>query len=217
MLDLPTAVVGTRDRILAAAVEMFAAHGYGGTSVRQIAEKAGIQKGNLTYHFAVKEDLLYETIAGLHDAFVNLSKLWYRYPGEPARTVLERAARNHILLVCQEVKRTRISYENMRFLSAEKRNQIIDKREEYEHALQHLVREYMAPDPEAPDFIVMTRILLGMLNFPYHWYKIEGPVSPVALAEIVANAVLKMLGPGTDTHALSTSHSQALRLPTRLG
>jgi len=48
----------TRQAILQAARELFNRHGYDGVSVRDIARAAGISKGNLTYHFSRKEDIV---------------------------------------------------------------------------------------------------------------------------------------------------------------
>jgi AcrR family transcriptional regulator len=47
----------TANRILDAAEELFARHGYGGTSLRDIATQAGLQQPGLYKHFAGKEDL----------------------------------------------------------------------------------------------------------------------------------------------------------------
>lgn len=49
---------GTRDRVLAVALELFRAQGYEKTSLREIAERLGITKAALYYHFKAKEDLL---------------------------------------------------------------------------------------------------------------------------------------------------------------
>lgn len=46
-----------RDRILAAAVEVFGADGYLGTSTRQIAAAAGLKHSLLFYHFSSKSEL----------------------------------------------------------------------------------------------------------------------------------------------------------------
>jgi TetR/AcrR family transcriptional regulator, regulator of cefoperazone and chloramphenicol sensitivity len=48
----------TRRRILDSATEVFAEHGYSGASMRDIAERLGITKAGLYYHFTSKEDLL---------------------------------------------------------------------------------------------------------------------------------------------------------------
>ncbi len=48
----------TRARIQQIAVELFAEHGYEGTSLREIAERLGVTKAALYYHFKSKEDII---------------------------------------------------------------------------------------------------------------------------------------------------------------
>jgi AcrR family transcriptional regulator len=48
----------TRDRILAAAEQLFARHGYGGTSLRAIMGQAQVNTASVHYHFGGKEALL---------------------------------------------------------------------------------------------------------------------------------------------------------------
>jgi AcrR family transcriptional regulator len=47
----------TRERIVAAALEAFAAKGFHGASTRDIAERAGTNQGLITYHFHSKDAL----------------------------------------------------------------------------------------------------------------------------------------------------------------
>lgn len=58
---VPDAPAPTRDRILAAAENLFAEHGYDATSLRDIAMLAETRIGLVSYHFSTKE-ALYETI-----------------------------------------------------------------------------------------------------------------------------------------------------------
>ncbi|PSK91397.1 TetR family transcriptional regulator [Murinocardiopsis flavida] len=48
----------TQDRILATARELFAAHTYRAATMRQIAERLGITKPSLYYHFGSKAEIL---------------------------------------------------------------------------------------------------------------------------------------------------------------
>ncbi len=47
----------TRDRILDTGERLFAAHGFDGTSLRQITEAAGVNLAAVNYHFGSKEEL----------------------------------------------------------------------------------------------------------------------------------------------------------------
>ena len=53
-----TPAANTRRRILAVALEQFSAHGYAGTSMRDIAGAMGMTKAALYYHFESKEQIL---------------------------------------------------------------------------------------------------------------------------------------------------------------
>src|SRR5467141_3930663 len=48
----------TRERIQAVALELFAEDGYEKTSLREIAERLGVTKAALYYHFKSKEDIV---------------------------------------------------------------------------------------------------------------------------------------------------------------
>lgn len=57
----------TRERIQAAALELFAARGIRETSLRQIAERLDLSKPALYYHFSSREDLLRSLMQPLVD------------------------------------------------------------------------------------------------------------------------------------------------------
>jgi AcrR family transcriptional regulator len=65
---------GTREKIQAVAVELFAEHGYEKTSLREIAERLDVTKAALYYHFNTKEDIVVslfdDLIAGV-DAIID--------------------------------------------------------------------------------------------------------------------------------------------------
>jgi AcrR family transcriptional regulator len=48
---------GTADRLLAAALPLFVAHGYAGASLEQVRRDAGVSNGSLYHHFPRRADL----------------------------------------------------------------------------------------------------------------------------------------------------------------
>ena len=55
-----TAHFSTKDRILGAAEELFAQHGFTGTSLRQVTSRADVNIAAVNYHFGSKENLVNE-------------------------------------------------------------------------------------------------------------------------------------------------------------
>ncbi len=60
----------TKQRILASALELFREHGYDATTMRMVAEAAGVSLGNAYYYFASKDLLLQAFYREVHEAHV---------------------------------------------------------------------------------------------------------------------------------------------------
>jgi len=85
----------SRDRILAAALELFGERGYAATSVDDIAARAGLTKGALYYYFADKADIARDLH---HDLWTRLKDEAMRgiTPGGDALANLRRAFDAHL-------------------------------------------------------------------------------------------------------------------------
>jgi len=59
----------TRDRILDTALDLFIEQGYEKTSLREIAERVGVTKAALYYHFASKEEIIRTLVQPIYDSF----------------------------------------------------------------------------------------------------------------------------------------------------
>ncbi len=182
-----------RLEILSAAIDVFAERGYEGASLREIGDRVGISKGNLSYYFVVKDDLLFEIVSDLHNSFLAMTDSW-SLSTEPAQDVLRQAARSHVLLVCDKLGATRVSYEDFRYLSPARRRSIIQKRNRYEAAIENLVVR-CSPSSDVADYpAITTRVVLGILNWTYQWYSPKGPLDPEGLADLVADMALRSIG-----------------------
>src|SRR6266567_3644325 len=81
----------TRARIQQVAVELFTEHGYEGTSLREIAERLGVTKAALYYHFKSKEDIIQSLVEDYQEQMDALIG-WAR--SQPKKT----EARNEIMI-----------------------------------------------------------------------------------------------------------------------
>ena len=63
----------TRDRILETALDLFIEQGYDKTSLREVAERVGVTKAALYYHFSSKEDIIRTLVQPLFDHLESLA------------------------------------------------------------------------------------------------------------------------------------------------
>ncbi|MEH3131941.1 MAG: TetR/AcrR family transcriptional regulator [Mycolicibacterium neoaurum] len=61
-----------RERVIAAAVELFAEHGVQGTSLRMIADRLCVAKGAVYYQFRSKDDIVLALLTPLFDAIAGV-------------------------------------------------------------------------------------------------------------------------------------------------
>ncbi|WP_329104061.1 TetR/AcrR family transcriptional regulator [Micromonospora sp. NBC_01699] len=83
----------SQERIIGAALEVFAAHGYEGATISQITDRAAVSRGLISYYFASKRDLLEAVLGRWLDAMLGM--LDDQGPEVPAdqllATVIDRA------------------------------------------------------------------------------------------------------------------------------
>ncbi|MEU4926555.1 TetR/AcrR family transcriptional regulator [Streptomyces yokosukanensis] len=81
--------IRTRERILDAAAQEFAAHGYGRTTMQTVADRIRLTKGALYGHFTSKEELAAELVRQAGQAWRQVADA-SRGPGIPAASALRR-------------------------------------------------------------------------------------------------------------------------------
>jgi AcrR family transcriptional regulator len=89
--DAPTKGETTRNAIEDAALELFITNGYHATSMRQIAEKAGLALGGIYNHFNSKEDNFEAIVVDKHP-YKKILPLVLEAQGETAEDFLRNAA-----------------------------------------------------------------------------------------------------------------------------
>ncbi|HEY7489329.1 MAG TPA: helix-turn-helix domain-containing protein [Streptosporangiaceae bacterium] len=74
----------TREKIQQLALELFSEQGYDQTSLREIAERLGVTKAALYYHFKSKEDIVASLFQDVNDEVDNVIKWAEGQPSTPA-------------------------------------------------------------------------------------------------------------------------------------
>jgi AcrR family transcriptional regulator len=106
----------TRARIQQVAVELFTEHGYEGTSLREIAERLGVTKAALYYHFRSKEDIIESLVEDLHQQMDELIGWASSQPRtvETRREILVR----YMAVVAEREQVFRMLHQNQAVLTA---------------------------------------------------------------------------------------------------
>ena len=201
--------------IIDTAAEIFHEQGYSETSVHDIAEAVGILKGSLYYYIRSKEDLLFQVLSDVHDAFKGIVERT-RAIDAPAVERLRYYVREHVIFNTQNVTKMAVFYHDYRALSEKPLAEIVERRRFYEDYLRDLIAEAQAEgsvnrdlDPKLAAFT-----LFGMMNWVYHWYQPTGSWTPDQIGEQVASmAIDGLVGPGAGRAGTAKKKAPAAKAP----
>jgi AcrR family transcriptional regulator len=185
---------GARSRLLAAAVEAFAARGFHGTTTRDIAAAAGMSPAALYVHHRSKEELLHlisragdeVTLALVEDAVAAADD-----PVDQLARLVEDFVRHHA--VAHTSARV-VNYE-MAALSEPHRAEILELRHRIDVVVRDLVERGVATGAFAtPDPVMTASALLSLGIDVARWYRDEGAWTPDDVAAHYRELALRMVG-----------------------
>lgn len=160
-----------RSELTRQAARLFAEKGYHGTSIGDLAEAMGVQKGSLYAHIASKQDLLYETMregaAAFHAGLDAISE------GLPATEKIRLALRSHLRVVADQLDVATVFVQEWRYLEGERRDEIVAERRRYEERIRSLFREGRDLGELRSDLDDATAalLLLSAANWAYTWLR----------------------------------------------
>ena len=151
------------------AARLFAQKGYHGTSIGDIAEAMGVQKGSLYAHIASKEDLLYETMREGADAFH--AALDAIPEDTQAVEKIRLALRGHLRVVAEQLDVATVFVQEWRYLEGARRDEIVAERRRYEQRIRELFREGRELSELRADLdeTAAALLLLSAANWAYTW------------------------------------------------
>jgi TetR/AcrR family transcriptional regulator, cholesterol catabolism regulator len=179
-----------RQELSRQAARLFAQKGYHGTSIGDLAEALGVQKGSLYAHIAGKEDLLYETMregaAAFHSALDAI-------PEElPAGEKIRLALRAHLRVVTDQLEVATVFVQEWKYLAGERRDEIVAERRRYEERIRELFREGREQSEFRTDLdeALAALLFLSAANWAYAWLK------PGADTNVLADRLYALLVDG---------------------
>jgi len=180
-----------RAELLATAAEVFASQGYAATTVRKVADAAGILGGSLYYHFDSKESMADEILSTF------LDELWAAYARViaaelPARETLEA----FIVESFRSIDRHRpavVIYQNesKHLAGSDRFHYLLDSQRRFEEMWTALLDRGVEEGAFRPDLdrVLVYRFIRDTVWVAANWYQHGGRLS----AEEIAKQYLAMV------------------------
>lgn len=183
-----------RNRVLDAAVDLFARQGYDGTSVAEVISQAGVAKGGFYHHFASKEALLYEVYGDL------ITRQLAAMDAVLARRLASAETVRALIIDLVEstaasAKQALVFWREQHKLGDQRTEQYRRARRRYHDTVTRLIREGQAAGSFAavasPEMVTFT--IFGVINELPLWYRPQGRKRPAQIAAELADLVLAAL------------------------
>lgn len=186
-----------RDAVLGAALACFMANGFHGTSMRDIAAKAGTSISTTYYYFASKAALLRAIMVGvIEDLIAALERALAEAGNDPAAQ-LAALVRTHVRLHTERQDESFIGNSELRSLTAKDRTEILALRDRIGVLFKQTIArglktgQFHCTHPAEANLAILT-----MCTAVAGWYRAGGPTPATAIADRYAQLALRMVGLG---------------------
>jgi AcrR family transcriptional regulator len=184
-----------RERLLRASARLFREKGYDGTSVRDIAQAAGLQSGSWVYHFPTKHEILVAVMEqGLAEALARIEPI--AASGLPARARFEQLVRTHLeTLLAPGQDYIPVMLYEWRSLEPAARRRVTAPLRRYEEIWAALIGELQRAGEWPAPTRIDALLLFGALNWMARWYRPGGALGVDTLAAEAVRFFLRGTGP----------------------
>ena len=172
----PVATRGfARERVLDAALELFADHGVSATSLQMIADRLGVTKAAVYYQFHSKDDIALAVVKPVYDDIEHLLRITETLPTPEARRSVSMSGMVELILRHRRVSSV--------FYGDPTVHQLLETNDEYRAIGDRLAAVLLGPDPDTA-----TRVAVSMLSAGVH-----GCVTDPRIADLDDSELLKIL------------------------
>lgn len=175
-----------KDLILQEAAKLFREKGFGGTSMRDLAEKVGIEAASIYNHIRSKDEILEEICFGAgrkyDEQLSEIERQDISYPGK-----LEMLIAFHVQMIIEDGAAVSVLNNDWKFLSAGKMTEFKTMRNEYEKHFATLLKQGMEQGFfKQMNVSIALFTILSALRWVELWYKPSRGVSKDDLAKDIS-------------------------------
>jgi AcrR family transcriptional regulator len=179
-----------RDVALSAFYEL----GYHGTSVREVAKRAGMSVAGMYHHFPSKQQLLVDLVGGfMDDLLAELDRAVAAAPGDPVAR-LRAAVVAHVLFHTRRQAEGFVGNAEVRNLEPEARALVVEKRNREELVFERIIRQGVRAGVfRANSEKLAARGMVTMCTAVLSWFVPGAGMSAPQVAESYADLCLAMV------------------------
>lgn len=171
--------VSTETLIVKAAIAVMAEHGYHGTSVRDIADRADLSPASLYNHFASKQQILVAIMErGIEELTRRTRAALEPVPEDDPAERLRAIVAVHVLYHLEDQRGTLLGTSELRALEDPVRSEHVAKRVAHQRIFEAVVTDgvrrgvFTTPYP-----VDAARAIVTMCTAVATWYREDGPLS----------------------------------------
>ncbi len=179
--------------MLRAATRLFRERGFHATSMQDLAEALGMNRGSLYHYIESKDDLLWWIVTGALDRLQERvgPVLLRDERGEPGAARLRGAIAAHLAFAAEHGDELSLVQIELRSLPEDRRRSVIERRDAYESLWRDAIDDAVA---EGALRLADTRLagiaILSACNWFTQWYRPDGPLSVEEIATTFADLFL---------------------------
>jgi TetR/AcrR family transcriptional regulator, cholesterol catabolism regulator len=184
-----------RERVLAAAVEIFSRQGFRATSMNEIAAQVGLSKPTLYHYFRNKEELLVRIYSDVLDDNVRAARQIVSAAPTPLDALRDLLV-HRVVYTAEHRELLKVCFEEEDELPAELAASLLDRRRAFESVVREALAAHLAAHPEASPGMAPTtyvNMCLGAVNWTYKWFDPNGRQTARELADEMATALTALL------------------------
>lgn len=183
--------VSRKDQLTEIATLLFREKGYTASSMRDIANKLGIEAASIYSHIKSKEEILRIICFRMADAFFEALENVENNENKDIPTQLEKSIIDHVLVVTKDTAATQVFINEWKHLSEPYLKEFISKRDRYEGYFIELIRKGISNGCfKKVDEKTAVLTILSSLNWIANWYKPNGKLSPQQIGEQICSIVV---------------------------
>ncbi|MFI5283289.1 MAG: TetR/AcrR family transcriptional regulator [Candidatus Dormibacterales bacterium] len=203
-----TEAASSRQRILEVAARLFRRRGFEGTSMREIASRAGMSKSNLYNHFQSKQAMLFEIVQ--HTVQRTTPAMHAIAESElPAEERLRRAVAAHVVELIHDLDNVACFVEEGRFLEPAYLKAHLASRDEYEQSFRRILASGVESGEFRPVSVELTSLaLLGMCNWVARWYRPDGNLNAAGIGADYGELAVRAVAADSATNRVKSNGVQ---------